>query len=301
MAFASEVAGVTTSDGRRLAVLDSGPAEGFPILIHMGTPNGLAALPSFLAQAVEGVRPVLYARPGYDESTPHPGRSVADAVSDSVRVLDMLGIEEFAALGWSGGGPHALACSALLPGRCLATAVIAGVVPYTEAVDLRDWYEGDEDNQLALRGDIDGFKERCDRFATQHAHDRAEDMPAWFGCEADKAVMHGEYAAWMASYVRSAFTHGGAGVCDDFIAFMSDWGFDLSDATNVALWHGTEDQNVPLAHGHWLAGRLPASELHVVQGEGHMSVTLRMADIVKDLLARTGGPGRPGRRHRLAS
>ena len=41
-------------------------------------------------------------------------------------MLDVLGVEEFVSLGWSGGGPHALACAALLPDRCRGVATIAG-------------------------------------------------------------------------------------------------------------------------------------------------------------------------------
>ena len=81
------------------------------------------------AAADRGLRAVMYARPGYGASTPQPGRRVADAAADVTAVLDALGAGDFVTAGWSGGGPHALACAALLPGRCRAAATIAGVAP----------------------------------------------------------------------------------------------------------------------------------------------------------------------------
>ena len=80
---------------------------------------------------------VTYSRPGYGDSTPPRGRSVADAAADTAAILDALGVDDFLALGWSGGGPHALACAALLPGRCTAAVSLAGVAP-RPAVGL-DW------------------------------------------------------------------------------------------------------------------------------------------------------------------
>jgi pimeloyl-ACP methyl ester carboxylesterase len=87
-----------------------------------------------------GLRTVLHARPGYAGSTPLPGRSVADVAADVAVVVDALGADEFVTVGWSGGGPHALATAALLPDRCLGAATIAGVAPYAAAG--LDWLAG---------------------------------------------------------------------------------------------------------------------------------------------------------------
>jgi len=78
------------------------------------------------AAAERGLRVVMCARPGYQGSDPQPGRTVAAVAGDVAAVLGELGAETFVTAGWSGGGPHALACAALLPGRCLAAATIAG-------------------------------------------------------------------------------------------------------------------------------------------------------------------------------
>jgi hypothetical protein len=84
---------VVAGDGRGLEVLVSGPAAGFPLLIHMGTPNGLVPLPSQLDPGREDVRVIQYAPPGYCRSAPHPNRSVADAATDTAAILNELGID----------------------------------------------------------------------------------------------------------------------------------------------------------------------------------------------------------------
>src|ERR1022692_2842636 len=122
---------VPAADGRRLGVRACGPADGLPFVFHSGTPSGLVAYdPMTEAAAALGLRTVIYSRPGYGRSAPHPGRLVADAAADVTAILNHAGAGPFVTAGWSGGGPHALACAALLPGRCLAAASIAGVAPY---------------------------------------------------------------------------------------------------------------------------------------------------------------------------
>src|SRR5262249_53530959 len=116
--------------GRRLEVLATAPAGGPPLVMQSGTPVGPVAYPPMAGAAAErGLRLVICARPGYGDSTPRPGRRVADVTDDVAAVLDELGAPQFVTVGWSGGGPHALACAARLPGRCLAAAAMAGAAP----------------------------------------------------------------------------------------------------------------------------------------------------------------------------
>ncbi|MGI8446514.1 MAG: alpha/beta fold hydrolase [Streptosporangiaceae bacterium] len=132
---------LATPDGRQLEVLAAGPEDGLPLIFHNGTPGGLVAFPAMAAAAAErGLRTVMYARPGYGGSTGQPGRRIADAAADITAVLAEVGAQQFVTVGWSGGGPHALACAALLPGRCLAAASLAGVAP-ARAAGL-DWTAG---------------------------------------------------------------------------------------------------------------------------------------------------------------
>src|SRR5690606_34908483 len=119
-----------TRDGRRLAVRSSGPVDGIPLLFHHGTPGAGRPVRAFERAAhARGCDLITYSRAGYGESTRRPGRSVADVASDMEDVLDHLGVTRCLVVGMSGGGPHALATAARLPGRVAGVLVIAGLMP----------------------------------------------------------------------------------------------------------------------------------------------------------------------------
>ena len=117
---------VRLADGRDIEFLAAGPEDGLPLVVHEGTPIGLALNARLAPRPSTGLRVVQAARPGYEGSTPRPGRSVADVVPDTAAVLDALGADQYVSIGFSGGGPHSLACAALAAGRCLGAASVAG-------------------------------------------------------------------------------------------------------------------------------------------------------------------------------
>jgi len=292
---AAESVNISTGDGRLLEALVSGPADGTVLLFHTGTPVGLVPLPAGLDPAPMGIRTVLYARPGYGRSTPQAGRTVADAAGDIAAILDGLGAGTFLNLGWSGGGPYALACDALLADRCLATGVIAGPAPYTEAEassPVRAWYEADEDNQLALAGDIDGFRQAVGAFVAQLAGAKAENVAAEATGDADRRFFSQGYAEWVASFVRAGGVSGSDGAADDCLATLRDWGFPLASIGQVTIWQGTEDQFVPPYHAEWLRDHLPQAELRILEGDGHNSIAGHLPEIIKTLIA--AGQAAPG-------
>src|ERR1700746_2007109 len=132
---------VHTRDGRTLAVEDCGDPAGRPVLVHMGTPNSRHLYGRNVRDAAErGLRLIGYDRPGYGESSPQPGRTVADCADDVCTICAELGIDRLATWGISGGGPHVLACAALLPDLVTAVASLASPAP-VDAEGL-DWFEG---------------------------------------------------------------------------------------------------------------------------------------------------------------
>lgn len=279
---------ITTGDGRTLEGLVSGPEDGTVVLLHTGTPNGLVPLPPGLDPGHLGVRTVLYARPGYAGSTPQPGRRVADSAADTAAILDALGVEHFFNVGWSGGGPHALACDALLVDRCQGTAVIAGLAPYTESEpssQVRTWYEADEDNQLALAGDLDGFRHVVEGFVTHLLTARGEDIAANTPSAADRRFLADGHAEWFAAVLNAAGVSGSHGAVDDCLASLHDWGFSVTQTTKVVVWQGNEDQNVPAFHGVWLGEHLPEADLRLLDDEGHISIVGHLPEIINGLIA----------------
>ncbi len=272
---------VSAGDGRRLEVLVTGPPDGLPMLFHHGTPGGVAVYQPMLTAAAErGLRVLLYGRPGYGGSTPQPGRRVADAAADVTAILDDLGAGQFVTVGWSGGGPHALACARLLADRCLAAATLAGVGPYL--ADGLDWAAGmAEDNVsefgAALAGEQD-LTAMLAGFAPVLRDITGDQVAASLGdlaSAADKEALQGELADWIAAMFRAGLQGGIAGWRDDDLAFTRDWGFTVAaadGATPVSVWQGDQDNMVPFAHGEWLATALPAARSHFISGVGHMNL-----------------------------
>jgi pimeloyl-ACP methyl ester carboxylesterase len=251
------------------------------------------------AAAERGLRLVLYSRPGYDGSTPDPGRRVADAAADTAAVLDALGVGRFLSIGASGGGPHALACAARLPGRCLAAATMAGVAPY--GAEGLDWLHGmGPENVAEFQAALAG-KEALASFLEPAARELASvtgaDVAAGLGdlaSAADKAALTGEYGDYLAASFRAAVARGVAGWRDDDLAFTADWGFTMTEAGQsapVAVWQGDQDMMVPYAHGQWLAAHIPGARAHLLAGEGHLTLMRLFGTILDDLLAAAGCQG----------
>jgi len=288
---------VTVPDGRKIDVLIAGPAGGLPLVLHEGTPVGLVLYPPTVRAAqARGLRVILAARPGYEGSTPRPGRRVVDVAGDTAAVLDELGADTFVTIGWSGGGPHTLACAAALPGRCLAAASVAGVAPY-RAQGL-DWLAGMGPENV----DEFGAATAGEAVLTQFLDSAAAALGTVTGTDVaqalgglviavDRAALTGDFADYVAAALRASMNTGIAGWRDDDLAFVQDWGFSLDPphAAPVAIWQGDQDKMVPFAHGQWLAANIPGARAHLLPGEGHLSLTVSSLDrILDDLLDLAG-------------
>ncbi len=291
---------VSTGGGRQVEVLTAGPASGLPFVLHNGTPGGLVAFgPMVAAAAARGLRTVMCARPGYGASAPWPGRRVADVAGDVAAVLDALGAGEFVTAGWSGGGPHALACAFLLPGRCLAAVTMAGVAP-SRAAGL-DWLAGMGPENVEEFTAAAAGEEPLTRFLAAAADGlravSGADVAAALGGlvgEADRAALTGELAEYLAASMRAALAGGLAGWRDDDLAFTRDWGFalDAPGGAPVAVWQGDQDMMVPAAHGAWLAAQVPGARARLLTGEGHLTLAVTsFGEILDDLLSLAGRPG----------
>src|SRR5207245_577037 len=190
---------VRRPDGGEIEVRGEDSADQ-PLVFHWGTPGAAVWFePLATAAAHAGLRFVTYSRPGYAGSTPRPGRSVADAAADVATVLDALGANTFVTVGWSGGGPHALACAALLPDRCVAATSLAGAAPYP--ADGLDWLAGmGAENIEEFSAAIEGESALSPALQTMakdlHAI-RGADVAAALGglvSDVDKRALTGEFA-----------------------------------------------------------------------------------------------------------
>jgi pimeloyl-ACP methyl ester carboxylesterase len=281
---------VRTGDGRELEVLRHGPPDGLPLVFHFGTPSAPGEFPVLTdAVAARGWQLVAHARPGYAGSTRQEGRSVADVAGDVATILDAFGLGRFVTVGWSGGGPHALACAALLPDRCAGAATLAGVAPYD--ADGLDFLAGmGEENVREFgaaarsRAALEALLEAEAAELSQVSGERIAAALGDLVDDVDRAALTGDFAEATAGLTRAALATGSAGWLDDDLAFVKPWGFDLSAiAVPVAVWQGAHDRMVPFAHGEWLAAAIPGARAHLSDDEGHISLVQQMPRILADL------------------
>ena len=295
--MAAEWLTVRTGDGRDLEVLRDGPPDGRPLVFHSGTPSGAVEFPPITDAAVDrGWQLVTWSRPGYGASTAYAGRTVADVTTDTAAVLDHLGQDRFVTLGWSGGGPHALACAALMPDHCAAATSLAGVAPYP--AEGLDWLAGMgpenvKDFELNLEaldgkpGSIAAFRKSLEDAAEEMAEVTGEQLADAYGGlidEVDRAALIEDFAEMLATSFRRSVASGVAGWYDDSLAFVKPWGFDLADITvPVSVWQGAHDLMVPYAHGTWLVAHIPGARAHLFDDEGHLSLVGQLPRILDDL------------------
>jgi pimeloyl-ACP methyl ester carboxylesterase len=280
-----------TVGGRRLAVHDHGAPDGPVILQHHGTPSMGRPFAAWVEDVERrGARLLSYDRPGYGGSDPAPERSVADAARDSAAILDALGVERCVTWGISGGGPHALACAALLGDRIAAAASLGGVAPF-EARGL-NWFRGMGADNLLEFGLVMAGREfvepHCTRAAEGLRAATADAMLAEMDTllpEVDLAVLDGELGAYLAEETAAALAQGVDGWVDDDLAFVSPYGFAVSDiAVPTLVVHGHHDLFVPLDHGRWLADSIHGAEAWLSEDDGHLTLGARRVPEVHEWL-----------------
>ena len=280
-------------DGRTLDVLLAGDDDSsFGLVCHHGTPSDATIWSDWHEDALSNnLRLVAISRPGYGLSDRLEGRRVASVAEDVEDVLDALGIIEFVSLGWSGGGPHALACGALLPERCKAVSSLAGVGPYGEPdLDFLDGMgpENVEEFGIALEGE-EALRRWMDEHAQPYRTIADEELAEALGGlvpEIDVLALNEQgLAAMWAGSMRRCFTNGWDGWIDDDMVFCNHWGFEPSEITvPVAVWQGDLDLMVPFAHGEWLLRHIPTATARLEPGHGHLSLLAdRRQAIIDDL------------------
>jgi pimeloyl-ACP methyl ester carboxylesterase len=284
---------VSLPGGRTLEAVEEGDPEGTLLIFHHGSPGAAVPFEPFdRAAAVRGIRLVTYARPGFAGSSRDEGRSVEGCAADVAALADHLGAGRFLTLGWSGGGPHALACAALLPERVLAAATIAGVAPF-DAEGL-EWTAGmGQDNVVeytTAARDADELlrwmEPHADALAVVKPEEIVDELRSLIS-PVDEASLTGELGQLIAESFHLAFRDGPWGWFDDDLAFVRPWGFDLSSIrVPVSVWQGRQDLMVPFAHGEWLAEHVATARPQLRPEHGHLSLAVgSFGEILDDLLA----------------
>ena len=271
-----------TGDGRTLAYALWGDRAGFPVMSLHGTPGcRLQRWPHEELYAELGVCVITHDRAGYGQSTRRPGRRVVDEVDDVRAIADALELERFGVTGASGGGPHALACAALMPDRVVRATCLVGVAPFgSPGLERAEWLAGmDPQNVKEFGWAEDGedvlteqLEAEYEQIKTRVADDPGRALENFELSEADRAQLA---RPELQQIIReSTFEEGANGVggwVDDDLAIIQAWGFAVADiSVPVLVWYGTGDVLVPAAHGEWLAANVPGCAVLVDEESGHM-------------------------------
>ena len=233
---------LTTPSGSTVCFADFGPIDGYPVLFQHQSPGCRLSMRWPDRVAALGGRLISYDRPGCGRSPRRPGRSVVDCVPDVEAVVDALGIEEFAVVGYSGGAPHALAAAAGLAGRVSRVAVYGAIAPL-DRLGLAEWSkEQDADMHDFVAAVIAGEEAVTPMLVQEDAEARAAAAP-------DDPV---------GAIVLESTRNGPGGWIDDELAWAIPWGFDVRDVVAPTwIWSNPNDTVTPPNHAAWLASAIP--------------------------------------------
>jgi pimeloyl-ACP methyl ester carboxylesterase len=292
---------IRVPDGRRLSVEFSGHPDGRAVFLLHGMPGSrLGPRPRGMVLYRLGIKLIAFDRPGYGDSDRQAGRRVADVVADVTAIADAYGIERFAVAGRSGGGPHALACAALLPDRVTRAAVLVSLAP-PGAAGL-DWFDGmAQSNVVSFIAAAAGHDPLAARL-TLAAQEIRANPASWLARlhselpDSDRRVVGdaGIRALLVAAHAEALRTSV-YGWIDDAMALCGHWGFDPASVTvPVLLWHGEHDVFSPVSHARWLAKQIPGATVIVQAGAAHFGALNVLPDVLRWLVSKTQ-PERLGR------
>lgn len=264
-------------DGRCIEYIDNGVSSKSALILHHGTPTSMTVWGTWLAAAAEeGIRAIAFTRPGYASSDRKVGRSIIDANEDLVEILNQLAVENFVSVGWSGGGPYALASGLL--NKCSGVQLIASVSPY-DAEDF-DWFQDQtpgmvEEAKISARSleDSINFKENyykefrdmtAEQFLTEYA--KRSSFESF-------ETTYREFSKDLSFSMHEALRDGVIGYAEDEYAFLRNWGFETKEIqVPVLIWQGLDDLSVSPHMARWLNANIYNPTLKLLEGQHHSSI-----------------------------
>jgi pimeloyl-ACP methyl ester carboxylesterase len=276
---------------RRIGFAEYGRADGLPVFWFHGTPGGrgqIAPAARVVAQEL-GIRLIMLERPGIGDSTSHLYSSVEEWADDVGTIADHLGIDRFACVGLSGGGPYVLACASRFPDRMVSGAVLGGVAPATGADAIGGGVVGLARRFAPVVNSVRGIAARSMHLSVRCClplRSQLFDLYMAISPEGDKRVFRRPEmkAMFIDDLVRGTRAHFAAPVLD-LVLFTRPWGFSLADIrVPIRFWHGDADNIVPLAHAQHMAALVPDSELRVRPGESHLGALDAAEEVFRSLL-----------------
>lgn len=271
-------------DGRELGWIEIGDPAGAPIFAFHGTPGSrYDIVMDEESISGDGLRFICVDRPGYGLSSFQRDRRLRDWPQDVAHLATQLDIETFFVLGHSGGGPHAVACAALLGERVSGAAIVSGVGPLNGPGAFDDMKKSEQ-----LQMNLSRRRSRIMRVACVAQMEVFRRWPSWALDmmtkrlpAVDREILgHTNVRSVMVSEATRLSRTAGRAVAQDLEVFTADWGFDLGAITvPVHLWQGDEDVNVSPDHARMMHESIPGSTLHEIPGAGHFFMYDRLGEI----------------------
>ena len=275
---------MTLPDGRDLGFTDGGRDDG-PVVVYLhGAPGSRLDVSSIeAASRDEGVRVVALDRPGYGTSSPHPRRTMDQFPRDVAALADHLGVERFAVVGLSSGGPYAVACAALLPDRVLGCGVLSGV---TDMGWSPAWegYDANEVEMMRCASESDAAAWAAEHYGADGTGLLTDNSFEWSAPDTAYFSDPTTGPAFFESCV-DALRQGVAGYAQDVFVQGRPWPFDPGTiACRAVVMHGGDDTLVPRRHAEHTASVIPGATLEVRPGHGHVSILDELPALARRLL-----------------
>lgn len=279
---------IVLQDGRQLGFAEWGDPDGAPVMLFHGSPGSRLLCPDANLTLERSVRLIATDRPGYGSSDPKPGRRLTEWPDDVKQLADHLGIDRFGVLGWSAGGPHALACTIGMPDRVTVTGLVASPGPTDEVpgvldtdVQRRMVYDGAVQDREGTAAAVIAFLEPVD----------GNDGRRWLDgvrTQYPDAIVYSD-PLWERNFedhVIEGMRPGGEGRAEDAVASWGPWDFSPKDVAGpVVAWYGGNDDNVTREHFNYLSSSLPSCTPVFWPDDSHVCIYNRWSDILATITA----------------
>jgi pimeloyl-ACP methyl ester carboxylesterase len=280
---------VTMKDGRTLGFAEYGDPNGKPVFHFNGSGGSRLEHPVDKSILIElGIRYISTDRPGHGISTPQPKRELLDWPDDISSLADHLRIERFYVLGWSAGGPHALACAHNLPDRVISGALVSGLAPPDRPKPFQG-YSGGLKLLMLIGRNFPNLVYVFRRMAAKSINKASGDIGDKFLKSLPKVDQKPfeniKVKEMFIADIIEGYKQGGDGPARDDIIINFPWKFDIKNIqTRFDIWQGDKDKNVPLNQGQYQANLLPNSSFHIVRDKGHMLLLDEWKNVLVELI-----------------
>jgi pimeloyl-ACP methyl ester carboxylesterase len=282
---------VAVGQDRQIGFAEFGDPQGRAVFWLHGTPGARRQIPTEarVYAELEHIRLIGIDRPGIGSSTPFQYSNVLAFADDLRTIADVLGIDEMAVIGLSGGGPYALACAAAMPDRVVAAGVLGGVAP-AKGPDAISGGVMAVGSAVAPLMPVIGLPLRLAAVGLiqliRPLGSPAVDLYGRLSPEADRQLLaRPEFKAMFLDDLLNGSRKQLSAPFADVVVFARDWGFRLDEVkVPVRWWHGDKDHIVPFEHGQHVVSRLPDAELYHLPGESHLAGLGRAEEILRNLM-----------------